>query len=166
MELIAVKDSERDDLFEMAVEYWAEIMPHARVVADSLQMEKYFESEFTGSNRLFFWGASHGARVGFISYEVYGEKRSARIANIYVQGSFRHRHYGTRMVRSVLRRLDELGIEQIDLNVRRDNPIALAFWQSLGFGIAGHKLRMYRDPEKGIAFVGALSSDFADGDVT
>ena len=64
------------------------------------------------------------------------------------------------MVQWLFSRLDNVGVERIDLNVRRDNPRALAFWQAQGFGIAGYQLRMYRDPESGTAFVGALASDF------
>jgi ribosomal protein S18 acetylase RimI-like enzyme len=50
-------------------------------------------------------------------------------------------------------------VERIDLNVRRDSPAALAFWQAQDFGIAGYRMRMYRDPERGTAYEGALSSD-------
>lgn len=51
-----------------------------------------------------------------------------------------------------------LKIEQID-HVRRDTPAALAFWQAQGFGIASYRLRQYRDPQRGVACRGALSSD-------
>ena len=57
----------------------------------------------------------------------------------------------------------EKGIRQLDLNVRRDNPNALSFWEAQGFGIAGYRLRMYRDPETGTAYKGVLSSDFVGG---
>ncbi|MBV7330555.1 hypothetical protein KFU94_20385 [Chloroflexi bacterium TSY] len=53
-----------------------------------------------------------------------------------------------------------MGIEQIELNVRRDNPEALAFWQAQGFRIALYQMRQYRDPQTGQSFIGALSSDF------
>jgi ribosomal protein S18 acetylase RimI-like enzyme len=68
---------------------------------------------------------------------------------------------GMAMAAWLFSHLDDLGVEQIDLDVRRDNPLALAFWQAQGFGIAGYRLRQYRDPESGMAFEGALSSDFA-----
>ena len=58
---------------------------------------------------------------------------------------------------------DEKGIRQLDLNVRRDNPNALSFWKAQGLGIAGYRLRMYRDPETGTPYKGVLSSDFVDG---
>jgi len=56
-------------------------------------------------------------------------------------------------------------VERVDLDVRRDNPQALAFWQAQGFGIAAYRMRIYRDPDSGTvrssaaAYVGALSSD-------
>ena len=58
--------------------------------------------------------------------------------------------------------MDGLGIERIDLNVRRDNPSALKFWESQDFMIGHHELTQYRDPHKRIGIRGALSSDFAE----
>ena len=66
------------------------------------------------------------------------------------------------MVRAVTEITDGLGVDRIDLNVRRDNPSALTFWESQGFMIAGHELTQYRDPHKDIGFRGALSSDFTE----
>jgi ribosomal protein S18 acetylase RimI-like enzyme len=57
---------------------------------------------------------------------------------------------------------DDLGVEAIDLHVRRDNPAALQFWQAQGFMIGHYQLKQYRDPEKRVGFVGALSSDFTE----
>ena len=160
MNLVAVTTSDRDNLLDMATIYWKEIMPYSYVVGDAARRDEYFASEFAGANKHVFWGVSGDKRVGFVSYEVDEEKRSARICNIYISNACRRKRYGTDIVRLVVKCLDSLGIEQIDLNVRRDNPNALAFWEAQGFGIAGYRLRMYRDPEKGIAFTGSLSSDF------
>ncbi len=82
------------------------------------------------------------------------------VNDFYVLPEARRQGYGRAMVQWLLAHLDSLGVEQIDLDVRRDNPDALAFWQAQGFGIALYRLRQYRDPESGTAFVGALSSDF------
>ena len=38
---------------------------------------------------------------------------------------------------------DEQGVVRIDLNVRKDNPVAFAFWQSVGFDLALYHLRRY-----------------------
>ena len=65
------------------------------------------------------------------------------------------------MVEAIRDLTDDLGIEQIDLNVRRDTPHALEFWQAQGFMIGHYELTQYRDPIKRIGFRGALSSDFA-----
>jgi ribosomal protein S18 acetylase RimI-like enzyme len=37
-------------------------------------------------------------------------------------------------------------IRETDLNVRRDNPVALAFWRSVGFELALYQLRQYVEP--------------------
>ncbi|MBN1811000.1 MAG: GNAT family N-acetyltransferase, partial [Anaerolineae bacterium] len=98
---------------------------------------------------------------GFVSLEVFTAQKRVFVGNFYIIPEERRKGYGTAMVAWLLSRLDSIGVEQIDLNVRRDNPAALAFWQAQGFGIAGYRLRMYRDPESGTAFEGALSSDLA-----
>jgi len=53
-------------------------------------------------------------------------------------------------------------VQLIELNVRRDTPQALAFWESQGFRIASYRLHQYRDPKTGTSYIGALSSDFAE----
>jgi ribosomal protein S18 acetylase RimI-like enzyme len=66
------------------------------------------------------------------------------------------------MIKAVFTELDQLGVELIELNVRRDSPQALAFWEAQGFRIALHRLRQFRDPKRGTSYIGALSSDFTD----
>lgn len=147
----------------MVEAYWQELMPHAVVLRDPRQWEAYFQAQFAwdGGNRHPCWATVGGERVGFLSLDLYEEERRAQINHFYIVPEQRRRGYGTAMVAWIFFYLDGLGVERIDLNVRRDNPSALAFWQAQGFGIAGYRLRQYRDPEKGTAFVGALSSDLA-----
>ena len=40
-------------------------------------------------------------------------------------------------------RLREQGVVKVDLNVRKDNPVAFAFWQSVGFELAHYQMRQY-----------------------
>jgi ribosomal protein S18 acetylase RimI-like enzyme len=55
----------------------------------------------------------------------------------------RRRGLGRAFAQAIVARLREQGIGQIDLNVREDNPRALAFWRSCGFSLALYRLRMY-----------------------
>ena len=146
----------------MVEAYWQELMPKARSVRDPEQRETTFRAEFDwdGGNNHPYWAMVDRRWVGFMAFEVSDDQRQARVNNFYVVPAERRKGYGTAMAQWLFSYLDNLGVERIDLNVRRDNPSALAFWQAQGFGIAGYRLRQYRNPESGTAFVGALSSDF------
>ena len=97
--------------------------------------------------------------MGFFAYDLSEDSKSVFIGNFYVVPRERRKGHGTAMVQWLFSHLDGLGVERIDLHVRRDNPGALAFWQAQGFGVADYRMRQYRDPERGTAYVGALSSD-------
>lgn len=99
--------------------------------------------------------------MGFVAYAVDEARKSASINDFYVVPEARRRGYGAAMVQAVYAQLDQLGVELVELNVRRDNPQALAFWEAQGFRIALYRLRQYRDPKTGKAYIGTLSSDFA-----
>jgi ribosomal protein S18 acetylase RimI-like enzyme len=146
----------------MVAAYWQELMPKADVVNDPTLWEAYFQAEFTwnGGNNHPHWAIDGGDKVGFMTFELSENRKRAIINNFYVVLEKRRYGYGKAMVAWLFAHFDSLGVEQIDLNVRRDNPTALAFWQAQGFGIAGYRIRQYRNPKTGTAFVGALSSDF------
>jgi N-acetylglutamate synthase-like GNAT family acetyltransferase len=74
--------------------------------------------------------------VGFVAYAVDEARKSASINGFYVVPEARRRAYGAAMVQAVYAQLDQLGVELVELNVRRDNPQALAFWEAQGFRIA------------------------------
>jgi len=101
------------------------------------------------NNRQPYWALADEHRVGFIAYSLDREKRSASIDNFYVLPSERRQGYGTVIVQAVYACLDRLGVQLIELNVRRDTPQALAFWESQGFRIASYRLHQYRDPKTG-----------------
>jgi len=104
---------------------------------------------------------AQGHGVGFIAYAVDAAKKSASIDDFFVVPEARRRGYGAAMVQVVYAQLDTLGVELVELNVRRDNPHTLAFWEVQGFRIALYRMRQYRDPKTGKSYIGALSSDFA-----
>ena len=140
--------------------YWLEIMPHADTVCTSDSRDSYFADRFplSSTEPRVFWGLSEGSPVGFISFSISGTR--AEINDFYVVPAKRRRGIGTFLVKSTIEITDSLGIDRIDLNVRRDNPEALKFWEAQGFMIGHYELIQYRDPKKRVGFLGSLSSDF------
>ncbi len=145
----------------MVFEYWDELMPKADAISTPEKRIALFEARFANKNpdQSLCWILIGDQQVGFICYRFLSERRSATIEDLYVAPHARRRRTAATAVRRVLADLDRLGVEQIDLNVRRDNPVALRFWESIGFSIALYRLRAYRDPERGEMLRGALSSD-------
>ncbi|MBN1814970.1 MAG: GNAT family N-acetyltransferase [Anaerolineae bacterium] len=139
---------------EIVAAYWQELMPQSDVVNDLKRWEVCFREQFDQP----YWMLEDGEPVGLVALGVVGKQ--ARVNEFYIVPEKRRLGYGTVLVKWLFAYLDSLGVGQIDLDVRRDNPAALAFWEAQGFGLAGYRLRMYRDPKSGTVFVGALSSDF------
>jgi ribosomal protein S18 acetylase RimI-like enzyme len=163
--MIAVEKVMEQDLAvfrEMVLAYWQELMPKSDVVRDIARQNAYFQEQFAwgGVNKHPHWLKLTGQAIGFVSFAVFEGRKRAEICDFYIIPEKRRQGYGTEAVRCLFQCFDERGVEQLDLNVRRDNPNALAFWQAQGFGIAGYQLRQYRDPTMGTVFVGVLSSDF------
>jgi ribosomal protein S18 acetylase RimI-like enzyme len=150
------------DFQKIAEEYWEELMPHATVVKGQQSRESYFYECFKwdGGNHHPHWALTNGRRVGFASFEVSIVNKTATMADFYILPNERRKGYGTAMMQALYKYFDKLEVELVELNVRRDNPNALMFWESQGFRIALYHLRQYRDPKTGTAFIGGLSSDF------
>ena len=155
------------DFRQLVEAYWQEIMPQASTIQTAAQREIYFNERFTwsGEERHPYWATRNSYPIGFVSFAIETARKWAQVEDFYVIPRVRRQGVGTALGQWLFSHLDSLGIEQIDLNVRRDNPAALAFWQAQGFGIALYRLRQYRDPATGTAFVGALSSDFSADEV-
>lgn len=162
IKLERIQPSERERFRQVAETYWHELMPQADVLQDAERRERYFQERFTwdSGNQHPYWANVDGRQVGFISFSIDLERKTAYIEDFYVLPEARRRSNGTAMLQALFRQLDESGIEAVELSVRRDNPRALAFWEAQGFRIASYRMRQYRDPKTGQSFIGALSSDF------
>ena len=163
MELRPILETEKDAFLLVVDVYWQEIMPHANVAVDPLKRAAYFAWE--GDSRRPQWIAEGEGQVGFLSVSIDSISKIAFIEDFYIVPTARHMGYGRAAVQALYQQLDALGIMQMDLNVRRDTPQALAFWQALGFRIGSYRLRQYRDPTRHESFIGALSSDFVSESV-
>ena len=159
-----VLPSDQDRFRPLVDAYWLEIMPHADTVRSADRRDSYFAERFplSSSEPRVFWGLSEGTPVGFISVSISGA--TAKINDFYVVPVRRRMGIGSFLLKSAIEITDSLGVERVDLNVRRDNPKALKFWESQGFMIGHYEMTQYRDPDKRVGFRGALSSDFANED--
>ena len=163
MHLQVVDPAEIDYFRQLVAAYWRELMPKAVVLSDPARQERYFHEVFawSGESRLPRWALDGERRVGFVSLSFDRLHQSATIDDFYILPGERRKGYGTQVVEAVFALLAHTDIEAVELNVRRDNPAALAFWEAQGFRIAHYRLRQYRDPHSGERLIGALSSDFA-----
>ena len=143
-------------------EYWRELMPKATAMRSPEAFDAQFRNTFevNRADSLLHVAFEGDQPVGLFLYQIAGDQHRATVSEFYVRSQHRRKGIGSAMVQWMLSKFDDLGIEQIDLNVRRDNPDALAFWQAQGFGIAGYRLRQLRDPATRSAFKEVLSSDF------
>ena len=143
-----VDETEGEVLFEMVQRYWAELMPHAPVVQDPSIRPAYFADEFRlgRPGHCLWWAMVNDERIGFASVEVnrdWADQPWAFVNDFYIEPAWRRQGHGRTLARTVIEWLKEQGITRIDLHVRRDNPRALAFWQSIGFDLASYRMRMY-----------------------
>ncbi|MFN8493392.1 MAG: GNAT family N-acetyltransferase [Caldilineaceae bacterium] len=163
MQLKPVQPTEQERFRLIAEAYWQELMPHADVLQSAEQQERYFQEEFTwaGGDQHPHWAMRDGQIVGFVSFSLDQERKTAYINDFYILPEARRQGNGVALLQALYRRFDEIGVECVELSVRRDNPRGLAFWEAQGFRIGSYRMRQYRDPKTGQAFIGALSSDFA-----
>lgn len=149
VEIKQISADERAELWEMVLRYWRQLMPHAPVVTDVAMGRRYFAErfEFNQPARHCWWATVDGAKVGFAAVEL-GESfegRWAQIDDFYVEQTQQRQGYGTAFIRALVAWMKGEGVYRIDLNVRRDNPAALAFWQSASFEVALYVVRQYLD---------------------
>lgn len=163
MKLHQIARPELPQLRLMVEEYWQELMPKADVLTVERDRNAYFRDRFSSPPDTWslFWAAlPDGRKVGFVNVEIDKARKLAVVQDFYIVPQARRSGNGSAAVAALMDLLDACRVERIDLNVRRDNPVALAFWEAQGFRVALHRMRMYRDPDRRVAFVGALSSDF------
>ena len=100
-----------------------------------------------GDERL--WVMVEGRRAGFVVLRAYEDdpgpgERTTEVVELYVQPLERRRGVGRAAVEAVLARERERGTALVEAAVLRDNGVALAFWEALGFEV--RVLRTARRP--------------------
>ena len=139
---------EREALYEMAVRFWTELMPHAPVVQDPLIRPAYFDREFRlGQPGHRAWWANVGdAHAGFAHLELdedWAGRPWAYIKGFYIEPRWRRLGIGRAFAIEIAQILRNLAVYRIDLHARSDTPAAFAFWRSVGYDLASYRMRQY-----------------------
>ncbi len=83
--------------------------------------------------------------VGFVNMHIAAE--DAHINEIAVDGIYRRRGIGDRLMHRCIEEAMSQGCEEISLEVREKNRAALGLYLSMGFQVIGTRPRFYRNPE-------------------
>jgi GNAT superfamily N-acetyltransferase len=100
------------------------------------------------SDRLFLIAENDERLVGFIEgrvgmlYEVFEPKKSFHISSIYVGPKKRNCGIAKSLIRAALRWASEKGCQEADLNILINNKNAKSLYESFGFAVFQHKMRM------------------------
>ena len=150
MAIVTLQDitiEEQDELREMVVAYWAELVPDAPVSRDPRRAAAYLTDLFRFGDETvsLWWAMSESAKVGFVRVELWHteDERGGFIRDFYIHPDARRQGVGTAVVRAIRAVAERDGWIRIDLNVREDNPSGLSFWQAQGFNLQLYQLRQY-----------------------
>lgn len=88
--------------------------------------------------------ADSGTLVGWCSARFFEDE--AELLKIGVARTCRRLGCGTRLMTELQRRLQELGVERIYLEVRSKNEAAVSFYSGLGFTPAARRISYYSRP--------------------
>lgn len=106
--------------------------------------EQSFLEETKNKLATYLLAKEDGKIVGYCGFwRVSGE---AQVTNIAVLPEYRRRKIAERLAEKMLEICAE--DEQIVLEVRKSNEIAISFYEKLGFNKAGIRKRFYRNPEE------------------
>lgn len=104
--------------------------------------EAVVRDELHAPYRTYFVLEDEGRIAGYGGVLVVGS--DADIQTIAIVPEHRGRGIGRRLLTKLLDSAKEQGAQQVFLEVRRDNPIAIAMYESTGFDIIGVRERYYQ----------------------
>ena len=100
------------------------------------------------SDRLFLIAENNDHPVGFIEgrvgmlYEVFEPKKSFHISSVYVSPKKRSGGIARSLIEAALRWASGKGCQEADLNVLINNKNAKSLYESFGFAVFQHEMRM------------------------
>jgi GNAT superfamily N-acetyltransferase len=144
IEIVAAPDESRETLWQLFLEYADELSeldgetrPHIKRHYD------YFDQFWAEDNRTPFAVLHDHEPIGFCLVEDTGT--SYKISDFYVRPLHRRRGFGRTAVERVREHCRALGRHTtLAANVYVNNATAIEFWQSVGFGDTGRRIRIKR----------------------
>ncbi|HEY6343393.1 MAG TPA: ribosomal protein S18-alanine N-acetyltransferase [Bryobacteraceae bacterium] len=109
---------------------------------------EYFEKYIGESPALFLVAEAAGRVVGYIIGAV--TRYGGEIGSLAVLPPYRGQHIATKLLRIMMRRLEQRGVSAARLTVRKDNKEAIDLYKKLGFVRAGIAPNYYDDGVAGV----------------
>lgn len=100
-------------------------------------------SAFNGGRFHAFGIEKEGALIGFIGVTLSAD--FADIESVFVDGDFRNKGVGKRLVDGAISFIKESGLDKILLEVKANNASAIALYEKCGFSRLGVRKKYYAD---------------------
>lgn len=108
--------------------------------------ENGFFSFLIRQDTLFLAAEENGEIAGYCGLVMVPDEGD--ITNVSVDRDKRRRGIGTLLLRELIRRAGEAGVEKLYLEVRESNQAAIALYESLGFKRDGIRRDYYEEPKE------------------
>ncbi len=115
----------------------------ARVFGPDSYNREFFEKLCYDNRELLFVATHAGRAVGYVMGEL--QSRSAEVVSLAVEPGYRGVGLGKRLLRRLLRCLQEAGATTVVLMVRDDNPVAANLYRGAGFQVLRRVPAYYTD---------------------
>lgn len=102
-----------------------------------------FADEMENKIAVYFTAKDNGKVIGYCGFWQAADE--ADITNIAVLPQFRKQGVGGELLKSLIKKADEMGLVQINLEVRKSNEPAKRLYEKYGFEPIGERKRYYRD---------------------
>lgn len=102
-----------------------------------------FADEMENKIAVYFTAKENGSVIGYCGFWQAADE--ADITNIAVLPQFRKQGVGGELLKSLIKKADEMGLVQINLEVRKSNEPAKRLYEKYGFEPIGERKRYYRD---------------------
>ena len=127
---------------------------------------KEYSDEISRPNSIVLKASYHGELIGFLVARIVPgptDKPDAELYNIAVSPSCKRQGIGTKLLATLIERLESFGVRSLWLEVRESNSEAIGFYRSHGFCSELTRPKFYSNPTEN-AVIMRLQIAAGDGD--